>query len=100
MNSERDHEERSLKNTLEAETVPRQRTTRQVITQALVGALVGLVVGVSIIYIYRWFWNVEISTEKIMFLSIGFCIYCGVLSAWLGKRFWDLFGALLNHFSA
>ena len=100
MNSERGHEEHSLKNTPEAETASIQRTARQVTTQALVGATVGLFLGVSIIYIYRWFWNVEISTEKIMFLSIGFCIYCGVLSAWLGKRFWDLLGALLNHFSA
>ncbi|NEQ16990.1 MAG: hypothetical protein F6K44_25825 [Moorea sp. SIO3E2] len=82
---------------METETI--QRTTRQVLTQAAAGAAAGLLAGIAIMSIYRWLWHVEISLNTIMLLSIGFSIYCGVLSAWLGKRFWNLFGTFISSIS-
>ncbi|NEO21621.1 MAG: hypothetical protein F6J94_13955 [Moorea sp. SIO1F2] len=81
------------------ETETTQPTARQVLTQAAAGAAAGLLVGIAIMSIYRWLWHVEISLNTIMLLSIGFSIYCGVLSAWLGKRFWNLLGTFLSHIS-
>lgn len=79
---------------MEIETT--QHTTKQVLTQAAAGAAIGLLTGIAIIFLYRWFWHVEVSLKTTMLLSIGFSIYCGVLSAWLGKRFWKLLGTFLS----
>ncbi|NET67581.1 MAG: hypothetical protein F6K63_25630 [Moorea sp. SIO1G6] len=81
------------------ETETTQRTAIQVLTQAAAGAAGGLLAGIAIMSIYRWLWHVEISLNNIMLLSIGFSIYCGVLSAWLGKRFWNLLGSFISYIS-
>ncbi|NEQ86918.1 MAG: hypothetical protein F6K26_44820 [Moorea sp. SIO2I5] len=78
---------------MEAETT--QRTPRQILIQASVGAAAALPAGMVIISIYRCFWHTEIPMETLLFLSLGFSIYCGVLSARLGQRFWYLLGISL-----
>ncbi|MGD2181916.1 hypothetical protein [Lusitaniella coriacea] len=99
MNSENKIKQTQIENTSEDATIAEPRTVMTIITQTLGGAVAGLLVSICLIAIYRWIWNVDISLRDATFLSLGFCLYCGILSAWLGKRFWNLLGTFLEKIS-
>ncbi|MDJ0702590.1 MAG: hypothetical protein QNJ46_04855 [Leptolyngbyaceae cyanobacterium MO_188.B28] len=100
MNSEKQSIQPSIETRLEDKTVSAGRPVAEIFIQALIGAGVGLLMSALLIAIYRWVWHVEVSLKDAMLLSGGFCLYCGILSAWLVKRFWRLLVALLESLSA
>ena len=68
----------------------------ELIIRVLIGTFTGLILSVIFNVLNNEILQLDLSRIMLIRISIGFSVYCGILSAILGKNFWKFLEGFIN----